>query len=59
MTSARAKFRELTRVFDPIYRPYHDAGDGPGSSYVPETHEDSDVGTWSSRFMMPAPSRRS
>ena len=40
MSTARAKFRELTRVFDPIYRPYHDAGDGPGSSYVPEAHED-------------------
>jgi hypothetical protein len=40
MTDARTKFRELTRVFDPIYRPYQDAGDGPGSSYVPEAHED-------------------
>ncbi|TKD02478.1 AAA family ATPase [Polyangium fumosum] len=35
----RAKFRALTRVFDPIYRPYLDADDGPGSSYVPEAHE--------------------
>ena len=40
MLDARAKFRELTRVFDPIYRPYQNAGDGPGSSYVPEAHED-------------------
>jgi energy-coupling factor transporter ATP-binding protein EcfA2 len=39
MPDARAKFRELTRVFDPIFRPYEDAADGPGSSYVPETHE--------------------
>ncbi len=39
MPDARTKLRELTRVFDPIYRPYQDAGDGPGSSYVPETHE--------------------
>lgn len=35
----RSKFRALTRVFDPIYRPYLDADDGPGSSYVPEAHE--------------------
>jgi energy-coupling factor transporter ATP-binding protein EcfA2 len=40
MLDVRAKFRELTRVFDPIYRPYQDASDGPGSSYVPEAHED-------------------
>ncbi|WP_437949792.1 ATP-binding protein [Sorangium sp. So ce296] len=39
MIDAREKFRELTRVFDPIYRPYQDAGDGPGSSYVREAHE--------------------
>jgi len=40
MSDPRAKFRELTRVFDPIYRPYEAAADGPGSSYVPEAHED-------------------
>lgn len=40
MSDPREKFRELTRVFDTIYRPYQDAGDGPGSSYVPEAHED-------------------
>lgn len=34
------KFREMTRVFDPIYRPYSDAQDGPGASYVAEIHED-------------------
>lgn len=34
------KFRELTRVFDPIYRPYANALDGPGASYVAEAHED-------------------
>ena len=34
------KFRELTRVFDPIYQPRQSADDGPGHSYVPETHED-------------------
>lgn len=39
MIDAREKFRELSRVFDPIYRPYQDAGDGPGSSYVREAHE--------------------
>jgi energy-coupling factor transporter ATP-binding protein EcfA2 len=39
MPDTRAKFRKLTEVFDPIYRPYKDAGDGPGSSYVPEAHE--------------------
>lgn len=40
MTQAREKFRELTRVFDPIYQPRQDAADGPGTSYVSETHED-------------------
>lgn len=35
-----AKFRELTRVFDPIYQPRQSEADGPGDSYVPETHED-------------------
>lgn len=40
MSDARDKFRELTRVFDPIYQPRQDAADGPGASYVPETHED-------------------
>lgn len=39
MSDARAKFRRLTEVFDPIFRPYQDAADGPGSSYVPEAHE--------------------
>ena len=38
MSSARDKFRELTRVFDPIYQPRQDAADGPGTSYVAETH---------------------
>lgn len=44
MQDARAKFRELTRVFDPIYRPspeqQQEDDDGPPSSYVPEAHED-------------------
>lgn len=40
MTQARETFRELTRVFDPIYQPRQDAADGPGASYVSETHED-------------------
>lgn len=40
MNDALAKFRQLTRVFDPIYRPYEAAADGPGASYVPEAHED-------------------
>lgn len=40
MSDARAKFRELTRVFDPIYQPRETADDGPGTSYIPETHED-------------------
>ncbi len=40
MLDARAKFRELTRVFDPIYQPRLAAADGPGASYVPETHAD-------------------
>lgn len=39
MANTRDKFRELTRVFDPIYQPREDATDGPGASYVPETHE--------------------
>ncbi|EYF03510.1 P-loop NTPase fold protein [Chondromyces apiculatus] len=39
MQDARAKFRELTRVFDPIYKPSQEAERGPGSSYVPEAHE--------------------
>jgi energy-coupling factor transporter ATP-binding protein EcfA2 len=39
MTDTRAKFRQLTRVFDTLYRPYQDAADGPGSSYVAEAHE--------------------
>lgn len=39
MSDARTKFRELTRVFDPIYQPRQDAANGPGSSYVPETHQ--------------------
>jgi hypothetical protein len=39
MPDTRAKFRALTQVFDPIYRPHLDADDGPGSSYVPEAHE--------------------
>ena len=38
MAAARDKFRELTRVFDPIYQPREDAADGPGTSYVAETH---------------------
>lgn len=40
MAVALEQFRELTRVFDPIYRPYADAADGPGASYVAEAHED-------------------
>ncbi len=40
MPDVRDKFRELTRVFDPIYQPQQDAADGPGSSYVAETHAD-------------------
>lgn len=39
MPDTRAKFRELTRVFDPIYQPRQNATDGPGLSYVRETHE--------------------
>lgn len=39
MGDTRAKFRELTRVFDTLYRPHADGGGGPGSSYVPEAHE--------------------
>jgi DNA polymerase III delta prime subunit len=38
MQDARGKFRELTRVFDPIYR--QDVTEGTRSSYVPEAHED-------------------
>jgi len=40
MSDARSKFRELTRIFDPIYQPRAAAADGPGASYVPETHAD-------------------
>jgi energy-coupling factor transporter ATP-binding protein EcfA2 len=40
MADTRDKFRELTRVFDPIYQPQYDAEGGLGASYVPETHED-------------------
>jgi energy-coupling factor transporter ATP-binding protein EcfA2 len=40
MSDTLDKFRKLTKVFDPIYRPYEDANDGPGGSYVPEAHED-------------------
>lgn len=40
MSDVRAKFRELTRIFDPIYRPDQSAAGGPGASYVPEAHED-------------------
>ena len=40
MSDTRAKFRDLTQVFDPIYQPRQAAEDGPGKSYVPETHED-------------------
>lgn len=39
MSDSLEKFRELTRVFDPIYQPRQSADDGPGDSYVPETHE--------------------
>jgi hypothetical protein len=39
MHDTLAKFRELTRVFDPIYQPRQSDDDGPGDSYVPETHE--------------------
>ncbi len=39
MSDARTKFRLLTQVFDPIYQPRQAAEDGPGKSYVPETHE--------------------
>jgi energy-coupling factor transporter ATP-binding protein EcfA2 len=39
MLDTRGKFRELTRVFDPIYQPRQSEDDGPGDSYVPETHE--------------------
>jgi energy-coupling factor transporter ATP-binding protein EcfA2 len=40
MSDKLVKFRKLAQVFDPIYRPYEDAEDGPGGSYVPEAHED-------------------
>jgi len=40
MADLRTKFRQLTRVFDPIYRPEQDLTGGRGTSYVPETHED-------------------
>lgn len=40
MSDTLVKFRKLTQVFDPIYRPYEDATDGPGDSYVPEAHKD-------------------
>jgi len=40
MSDTLVKFRKLTQVFDPIYRPYEDADDGPGGSYVPEAHQD-------------------
>lgn len=37
MKDVREKFRRLTQVFDPIYKPEEGGAD---SSYVPETHED-------------------
>lgn len=40
MSETLVKFRKLTQVFDPIYRPYADVEDGPGGSYVAEAHED-------------------
>ncbi len=40
MSDTLVKFRKLTQVFDPIYRPYEDADDGPGGDYIPEAHED-------------------
>lgn len=40
MTTDLTKFRALTRVFDPIYRPVDRSSGGPGPSYVPEAHED-------------------
>lgn len=39
MADTRAKFRELTRVFDPIYQPGEISEGEPGRSYVPEIHE--------------------
>lgn len=39
MSETLVKFRKLTQVFDPIYRPYADVEDGPGGSYVAEAHE--------------------
>jgi len=38
VSDSREKFRELTRVFDPIYQPRPAAGDDP--SYIREIHED-------------------
>jgi hypothetical protein len=40
MSDTLTKFRKLTQVFDPIYRPHEGAEDEPGGSYVPEAHED-------------------
>ncbi|HMY17456.1 MAG TPA: ATP-binding protein [Polyangium sp.] len=40
MSETVVKFRKLTQVFDPIYRPYADVENGPGGSYVAEAHED-------------------
>ena len=40
MSETLVKFRKLTQVFDPIYRPYGDPDDGPGATYVQEAHED-------------------
>jgi len=39
MSNALEKYRKLTKVFDPIYRPSEGAADGPGTSYVPDVHE--------------------
>jgi energy-coupling factor transporter ATP-binding protein EcfA2 len=38
--SEQAKFRELVRVFDPIYRPQQAADGSLGGSFVPEAHQD-------------------
>lgn len=40
MNTSLEQFRQLTRVFDPIYRPYADAADGPGAAYVEAAHAD-------------------
>lgn len=40
MSDIRDKFRQLTRVFDPIYQLRQDAKDGAEESYVPGIHED-------------------